>query len=115
MRACVWASLIGALLVAACGDDGGGGGGGSLTSRCDAWCERHNADEACGADYNCPASCGSIVGTANNTGCTAEADALFTCFEDTADLCPAGGAQPCAAENTSLVQCENGFAADAGP
>lgn len=96
-----------------CGD-GGGGGGGSLSSRCDRWCDRRNADPECdpGADINCAATCPAFALNATNTGCEAQAQALLTCFQNTADLCVTGQPAACNTENTLLVQCESG---DGGP
>jgi hypothetical protein len=96
--------------LAGCG--GGDDGGGSLSSRCDDWCERRNANETCGVDVNCPASCASFV--ANTKDCTSEADALLDCFEATDDLCPPAAPMPCSDENSVLAACQRGTPADGG-
>ncbi len=104
----VWVAAF-ALLLAACGDDDGGGGG-SLTDRCNDWCAERNAEDDCGADINCSASCAGLVANATSTGCENELDAFFTCSQG--DVCTAGGGLVCNDENTALIVCET---PDGGP
>jgi hypothetical protein len=90
-----------ACVASACG---GSGGGASLQSRCESWCERRNAEDDCGADFSCSATCTSIILSAGDR-CRGTVEAFVSCSEAETDLCTTGGAIACMAENTAIQMC----------
>jgi hypothetical protein len=95
-------TLFAGAMLSACGSSSK-----TVEDRCNDWCARHNAEDDCGADFNCAPTCSAFQ--VNSQKCPSQTDALLDCFEAKPDgqICESNGTQACSAENTALTMCQN--------
>ncbi len=103
-----WFAVLG--ILTACG--GGGSSAPSRAQRCQTACMRFNADADCMSTLTCSSFCGTYL--AAESRCAVAIDALFTCYEGTADLCVAGAPNSCESQALEANACRDA-GADAGP